>query len=182
MSTSGTTADRILDIAYELITRRGYGGFSFADIAKELSITKPAIHYHYPSKADLVVATTQRHRRLFALALDDITAVATTADDRLHGYVELFARQLEGGRMSLCGMLAAEIDIVPEPVRAEITAFFDDNVRWLAQSMRVNGSPTGADRTRAAALFAGLEGAILVARVDGGVDHFRAIAALLRNV
>ena len=98
MSTSGTTADRILDIAYELITRRGYGGFSFADIAKELSITKPAIPYHYPSKADLVVATTQRHRRLFALALDDITAATTTADDRLHGYVELFARDAEFAR------------------------------------------------------------------------------------
>ena len=51
-----TMAERILDTAQALAQVRGYNGFSYADISAELAITKPSIHYHVPSKADLAEA------------------------------------------------------------------------------------------------------------------------------
>ena len=47
------TATVILDIAERLVQRRGFNGFSYADIAAELGITKASLHYHFPSKAEL---------------------------------------------------------------------------------------------------------------------------------
>jgi hypothetical protein len=47
------TAARILDVAERLAQVRGFNGFSYADIAAELGITKAALHYHFASKADL---------------------------------------------------------------------------------------------------------------------------------
>ena len=43
----------ILDVAERLVQVRGFNGFSYADIAAELQITKAALHYHFAGKADL---------------------------------------------------------------------------------------------------------------------------------
>ena len=40
------TASKILDVAERLVQVRGFNGFSYADIAAELHITKAALHYH----------------------------------------------------------------------------------------------------------------------------------------
>ncbi|MFB6280120.1 MAG: TetR/AcrR family transcriptional regulator, partial [Salinibacter sp.] len=47
------TADRILDLAQDRIQQRGYNAVSYGDLAEDLDLTTAAIHYHFPSKADL---------------------------------------------------------------------------------------------------------------------------------
>ena len=63
------TAARILDVAEQLVQVRGFNGFSYADIAAELQITKAALHYHFASKADLGEALISRYASRFAEAL-----------------------------------------------------------------------------------------------------------------
>ena len=55
------TATRILDVAERLAQVRGFNGFSYADIAAEVGITKAALHYHFASKADLGEALISRY-------------------------------------------------------------------------------------------------------------------------
>ncbi len=55
------TASRILDAAERLVQDRGFNGFSYADVAAELQITKPALHYHFASKAALGEALIARY-------------------------------------------------------------------------------------------------------------------------
>jgi TetR/AcrR family transcriptional repressor of nem operon len=45
--------DQILDVAEHLAQVRGFNGFSYADIAAELGITKAAVHYHFANKSEL---------------------------------------------------------------------------------------------------------------------------------
>ena len=45
------TATQILDVAERLVQVRGFNGFSYADVAAELNITKAALHYHFAGKA-----------------------------------------------------------------------------------------------------------------------------------
>ena len=40
------TSQRILDIAERLVQTRGFNGFSYADIADALKVTKASLHYH----------------------------------------------------------------------------------------------------------------------------------------
>ncbi|NJK45439.1 MAG: TetR/AcrR family transcriptional regulator [Pleurocapsa sp. SU_196_0] len=69
MPVSPPTAERVLDVAQHLVQTRGFNGFSYADIAARLGIRNAAIHYHYPSKADLGQALARRYRQTFARSL-----------------------------------------------------------------------------------------------------------------
>ena len=180
----GDTAGRILDVAEQLVQERGYNGFSYADVAEQLGISKAALHYHYPGKAELGDALIERYAARFADALTALDAKEIDAPDRLDAYAQLYAEVFRDDRMCLCGMLAADYATLPDPMRARVVGFFDDNEVWLshvleegrmAGSLRFQGSP----RTVARTLVGGLEGAMLVARPYGDLKRFQATASLL---
>ncbi|MEU1971869.1 TetR/AcrR family transcriptional regulator [Microbacterium sp. NPDC019599] len=183
-TTTATTADRILDIAEELVQTRGVNGMSYADIAARLGIRKASLHYHFPSKADLVHALIERYARRFFAQLDRIDDGETDAAARLRGYAEVYGGVLARGRMCLCGMLASDYATLSPDAQTEVARFFDKNTEWLsrviADGVR-DGQLTGAAEPRDAAetLLAGLEGAMLVSRPYQGSQRFDAIAASL---
>ena len=51
---------RILDTAEDIVRSRGYNGFSYADIASILDVSKAALHHHFPTKVDLGMALIDR--------------------------------------------------------------------------------------------------------------------------
>ena len=178
------TATRILDTAEELLQVRGYNAFSYADVAAALKLTKASLHYHFPSKAALGVALVTRYSDRFAEGLDRIDDVGGRAPAKLVAYVDLYAQVISGGRMCLCGMLAAEYPTLPEPMQAGVRSFIDRNQSWLTAvleqgtaegSVHTNG--TSADA--AMMLLAGLEGAMLVARPYADVERFESAARQL---
>ncbi len=63
------TASQILDVAERLVQVRGFNGFSYADVAAELHITKAALHYHFAGKSALGEALITRYASRFAEAL-----------------------------------------------------------------------------------------------------------------
>jgi TetR/AcrR family transcriptional repressor of nem operon len=178
------TATRILDVAERLVQTRGFNGFSYADIAAELQITKASLHYHFPGKAELGEALIVRYAARFADALRTIDDTTPGARAKLDAYVELYADVLRGNRLCLCGILAAEYQTLPEPMRAVVIRFFDDNEAWLT-GVLAEGSADGSlhcDRPPADAakmLLGGLEGAMLVARPYDDVERFQAAAGCL---
>jgi TetR/AcrR family transcriptional repressor of nem operon len=179
----GGTPHRILDIAERLIQVRGYNGFSYADIAATLKITKASLHYHFPTKADLGRSLMERYRDNFLSALAAIDANAATPREKLDRYVAIYASVLAANRMCLCGMLAAEYATLPKPVRAEVTRFFEANDVWLAgvlEQGRHEGLPFAGSAIDAARLIvAALEGAMMLARCHGDVARFQRAGQLL---
>ena len=178
------TATQILDVAERLVQERGYNGFSYADVAGELDISKAALHYHYPGKAELGEALIERYARRFAEALVAVDARGIDAAEKLRAYAQLYAEVFRDDRMCLCGMLAADYATLPEPMRERVVRFFDDNERWLARVLEAGRSDGtlrfhGSSRSVARTLVGGLEGAMLVARPYGDIRRFRAAAALL---
>src|SRR5437660_11718741 len=101
------TAARTLDVAERLVQVRGYNGFSYADVAAELGITKASLHYHFPGKAELGEALIVRYASRFAEALRQIDSDCQDVPAKLAAYAELYAGVLKEERMCLCGMLAA---------------------------------------------------------------------------
>jgi TetR/AcrR family transcriptional repressor of nem operon len=175
------TATAILDIAERLIQRRGFSGFSYADIAAELGITKASLHYHFPSKAELGESLIIRYAARFAEALAQIGARAEPAVDRLQAYCAIYRAVLAGQRMCLCGMLAAEYEVLPDPMRRAVVAFFDHNQVWLSTlleegradaSLRFAGTSDQAARH----IVAALEGAMLVSRPYGNTAMLDSVA------
>jgi len=178
------TAARILDVAERLVQVRGFNGFSYADIAAELHVTKAALHYHFAGKADLGEALIARYATRFADALAGIDAVAAAASARLSGYADLYLQVLRNRKMCLCGMLAAEYQTLPQPMQDAVLRFFDENETWLERVLergRADGSLQfrGTARATARLIISSLEGAMLVARPYGDADRFQAVAQSL---
>jgi TetR/AcrR family transcriptional repressor of nem operon len=180
----GDTATRILDSAEGLVQVRGFNGFSYADVAAELAITKASLHYHFSGKAELGRALIARYAERFAAALAGIDASGGSARDKLRAYADIYAAVLRGRRMCLCGMLAAEYQTLPPAMRDAVVGFFDANEAWLADLLgegRDAGELAFAGTPREAAhlIMSTLEGAMLVARPYGGSDRFEVAAERL---
>jgi TetR/AcrR family transcriptional repressor of nem operon len=178
------TAARILDVAERLVQVRGFNGFSYADVAAELGITKAALHYHFPGKAELGQALIERYAERFGAALEALDRDAGDARAKLDGYAGIYADVLRDRRMCLCGMLAADYETLPDPMRQAVIRFFDDNEAWLTRVLEEGGRDgsvrlAGHASETAQAIVSGLEGALLVARPYGDVDRFEAAATRL---
>jgi TetR/AcrR family transcriptional regulator, transcriptional repressor for nem operon len=179
-----TTTTRILDVAEHLVQTRGFNGFSYADIAAQVGITKASLHYHFATKAELGRTLIARYTEAFETALGAITAQLPRADERLRAYVKLYADVLANERMCLCGMVAAEYGTLPLPMQEAIRVFFEFNESWLAglleQGNREGCLSVGVPPREAARMLVGaLEGEMLLARAYGDPGRFASAAKLL---
>jgi TetR/AcrR family transcriptional repressor of nem operon len=178
------TATRILDVAERLAEVRGFNGFSYADVSRELNITNAALHYHFANKSDLGEALIARYTSRFDDALAAVESRTTDAPARLKAYADLYLDVLNGNRMCLCGMMAAELETLPEPMRAAVITFFTENQAWLSRVLK-DGKAKGTIRFQGSAIetartiIGTLEGAMLLARLFGNVASFRSATAQL---
>ena len=175
------TSTRALDVAERLIQTRGYNGFSYADIAIELGVTKATLHFHYAAKEHLGVAIIERYRERFMEALRQIRTERTSVRAQLEAYVQLYADTLRGQRLCLCGMLAAEYETLPSSMQHALRAFFDANEEWLGDRLAAGRRSgvlkyPGSSKQEARALTAALEGAMLLARPYQAIDRFNTAA------
>ncbi len=178
------TRSAILDIAERLVQSRGYNGFSYADVASELGITKAALHYHFPGKAELGESLILRYTERFLRALTAIDSERTPAPEKLEAYCGIYRAALAEQRMCLCGMLAAEFHTLPGSMRQAVMGFFDENETWLSKVLeagRFAGTLDFADSAHEAAqmIIAALEGAMLMTRPHHDGAILDAVAARL---
>lgn len=171
---AASTVEKIMDIAEAQVRAGGYNSFSFREISQEIGIKSASIHYHFPTKTDLGVAIASRYTSRFAEQLAIIAATQHGANERLQAYAALFRQALiQDKKMCLCGQLASESDVLPEPIRLETRRFFTLNLEWLSTEVF-----TGNDaKVRAASALAALEGALLMSKVLEQPALFEQVAA-----
>lgn len=185
MNSDASTATHILETAERLVKKRGYNAFSYADIAKVVGISTASIHYHFPSKADLVRSLVDRYARAVADRLAELSKSRSTAHARLEAYVALF-RETLGDAESLCPclMLTAEAGSIPDDVRAKVENFVGLNEAWIVGVLveaRERGELTftGSSTCEARAIASTIQGAALLARGCGDMTRFDAVVSRL---
>ena len=176
-ASQSSTRLAIMDAAERLAQTQGFNGFSYADIAVAVGVTKASLHYHFPSKAELGYQLIERYAQSFRAALQVIDAGRSGARPRLEQYVKLYADVLRGQRMCLCGMFAAEQATLPPRMRISLREFFNMNERWIAGALASGRRAgelqfKGSVLTESRLLVSGLEGAMLVAHAYGDVARF----------
>ncbi|MEL7521996.1 MAG: TetR family transcriptional regulator C-terminal domain-containing protein, partial [Cyanobacteria bacterium J06553_1] len=121
----------------------------------------------------------------FGYALQAIAASQETAKARLEGYSALFRNTLvERDRLCMCGMLAGEVETIPEAVKSEVARFFEEQQRWLTDVLQagIDQGDISAQQdaqTWATTFLAALEGAMLVSRGLDDSAHFDAVSTKL---
>lgn len=165
------TAQQILDVAQNLVRNRGYSSFSFADISEQVGIRKASIHYHFSSKEELTRELVKRYRMTFQQTLKQIERSNSDPQAKLRQFLSLYRQGLSQSQMCLCGILAAEMAVLPASVQEEVRAFFAEMQTWL-QTLIETGASTGCLQPRlppkdeASLLLASVQGAQLIARAS----------------
>jgi len=181
---SPTTPERIVDVAQRLMQTRGYNGFSYADVAAEIGISKASLHHHFRTKAALGGAIVERYARQVRESLAGIVADKHVAPERLAAFAQLYVDVLAEDRLCLGAMLAAEFATLPQPMQKTVRQFFRDNQAWLEHVIAAGRAartlaPQGSDADAARVMLGGLEGAMLIARPLKDIDSFNVTARAL---
>ncbi|MEO1146495.1 MAG: TetR/AcrR family transcriptional regulator [Cyanobacteria bacterium J06638_22] len=163
------TAQQILDVARDLVRCRGYSAFSYADISKQVGIRKASIHYHFPSKGELGKELVKQYRIAFQQKLKAIEQSESDPQKQLQQFVELYRDGLNECQICLCGMLSAEIEVLPDSVQEEVRAFLSMVQSWLTGVLAAGEAasclhPRSSPEAEALLLLATVQGAQLIAR------------------
>lgn len=172
------TRGQILDVAQRLIQDRGYNGFSYRDVADEVGIRAPTIHHYFPAKSDLAAALVERYAAALAEVRDHLTTSEPSPWKRLAKYFQATRELvLEKRQLCLCGVLAMEINSLPDNVRGAVDRFFDDSRAWLAAQAREGKARreldfAGSPEDVAALIFSTLQGGLVVSRAASSPEPY----------
>lgn len=174
--------EAMLDHTLKLVAERGYHGASIKDVADAVGVRTAAVFYHFPTKADLMVAAVRRFADAIGAgcaALDGLPPA-----ERLAAWVRGFGEdRMSQDIFCLCGILAAERNGLPTSLIGELKAFHDQVVGWLDEAVRALPTPPADPRAAAEGLFAQAEGALLLTRMAGDTSIYqRATGVMLERL
>ncbi|WP_421847362.1 TetR/AcrR family transcriptional regulator [Marinomonas sp.] len=168
------TKTKILDAAEGFIVQGGYNAFSFRDIAEAVGIKSASVHYHYPTKADLVSSVMVRYTADFSSQLPNPNSEKIAANVLLNGFINGFKTKIvEQRNMSLCTMLTSNKSVLPESVCVELAAFYQLILDWLTQVfVRLDKIDKEEAFMQASQLLACLHGASILVQGTNQPDFF----------
>ncbi|WP_411850779.1 TetR/AcrR family transcriptional regulator [Stenotrophomonas sp. LGBM10] len=175
----------IIAQARTLLETGGYNGFSYADIAVRVNISKASIHHHFPTKAELVRTVVALYRAEAREGLALLDRQLADPLQELNAYVDYWSTCIRGGTSSfcICAMLAAEMPLLPEEIVDEVRGHFDDLTAWLTTVLE-SGATKGQLRLQgpaaheARAFMASVHGAMLAARGFADPTTFQTLGQL----
>ncbi|MFV1983763.1 MAG: TetR/AcrR family transcriptional regulator [Thiohalomonadales bacterium] len=169
MSNPTSTKDKILEFTSIVLQERGYNGFSYSHISKQLGIRNAAIHYHFPTKADLGVAMIQCYQSQFGswLAYNELQYT--------HQYEKLFEAYIAISRSfikkqnAICplAVLEANYSVFPENMQ-KLTQILSKDIRsWFTQILTAGRKTSvfkfdGSPENKSILILAALHGASMM--------------------
>jgi AcrR family transcriptional regulator len=167
------TKRAIMDLAESFLQDKGFNGFSYAHIAAELGVKNAAIHYHFPSKEELVCAVIRRYRDRFQLWINNSRVKNLSPAEKLDWFFSIYTdARADNGKVCLAGSLETEFNSLPASLREQTKALTRELLAWLQATLQqgleadvfhFNGDP--ADK--AALILSSLQGGLQMARALG---------------
>lgn len=179
-------AAEIVACARTLLAAGGYNGFSYADVSAAVNISKPSIHHHFASKAELVRVVLARYREETRAGLAGLEQQVTEPVAQLQAYADYWATCIREGSQPfcVCAMLAAELPAIPPEVADEVRGHFSELSAWLT-AVLAKGAQQKAfflqatPEAEAKTFMATVHGAMLSARAYGDPEVFQRIVQSL---
>ncbi len=170
---STNTKRAILDLGETLLQDKGFNGFSYAHIAKELGVKNAAVHYHFPAKEDLGCAVVQRYRDRFQLWINNTRVKDLSPDEKLDWFFDIYANmRADHGKVCIAGVLEAEFNSLPDRLRQQTRSLTSELLNWLASTLDEGREAgifhfNGQSTDKAALILSSLQGALQMARALG---------------
>jgi TetR/AcrR family transcriptional regulator, transcriptional repressor for nem operon len=186
MSPKKDTKTEILDLAENLLLDRGFNAFSYAHISSALKVKNAAVHYHFPTKADLGVAIIRRATERFASWSRHERMTAKSPPEKLEAFFRSYMRFLEAGQqVCLGGALETDFKTLPPEMQVETQKFTSAIFSWMERVLEEGRkkhlfSFPGDPSDQAILVLSTLQGALQMTRVEGPSCLHLAMAQIKR--
>ena len=189
MGKESDTKDKILDLAVDLLQDRGYNGFSYTHISEKLGIKNAAVHYHFPTKAELGTALIQRFRAQFSSWTAHLQSKYPNQPlKHLEGYIAIPRSFMKREKM-VCplGVLESDFNILPDPMRFETRGLSRDMRQWFTQVLETGRSQgvfhfSGPAQDKAVMITAALQGASFMAGAESPLVFETTVCQIKRDL
>lgn len=136
--------DKILEVSTRLFAEHGYSGVAMRQIAKNASITLPAIYHHFGNKEALYRAVETKMYAQHATALLEVLHADAEPEDKLRSFIINLSKNLVSSPNYLKIMQRDLIEGLPENhaflVEMSIQGVFDELRQLLEQCAKGSGS------------------------------------------
>lgn len=108
-------AERIIDVATELMLQHGYSQTSIEAVATAAGVAKRTLYSRFPEKGDLFAAVLQRRREKFLTPVAKISKAGGTIRERLEQIgMHMLAWAFKPDTIALRRLIVAEVERFPE--------------------------------------------------------------------
>ena len=139
-------AEQILAFAEREIRRGGVDAVSFRDIATAIGIKSASVHYHFPTKADLMKAVTTRYIDRFIGGLGQADDPSEQPRDRLERLSDAYLAALrQDSSTCLCAVLGSVSMHLPDGTADLVNGFFGRLRHWIETALASTESRISAN-------------------------------------
>lgn len=137
-------ADRILDAAEDLFSKRGFDGVTIREVTELAQVDSALVHYYFTTKQGLFDAVLgRRAEQVFAeriQAFDELErpgAPATTVEDAVRAFIQPLLRRAETGDIGWKNYfrLLSVVNNDPNHVAQSVMSYFDPVVHRLIDAL-----------------------------------------------
>ncbi|MDW7694346.1 TetR/AcrR family transcriptional regulator [Flammeovirgaceae bacterium SG7u.111] len=132
--------EQILDLAEVLIRSKGYNAFSYKDISTPLEVKNAAIHYHFPTKADLGKAIIDRTMEKFAV--EKVNWSVLPPLKQLEAFIGIYDKSYASKLACFMGAMGSAYETFPPKMQESLTAASQEIRVWLREVFE-NGRKLG---------------------------------------
>lgn len=173
-----------MDIGERLVRTRGVNGFAFREIADTIGIKSASVHYHFPTKADLIEAIMARYHQQFLAVLSAIKTAESNPRKRLERLIKFYRGAINEDRtLTLCMMMGHEKSLIPAAASAELSRLMTDILNWLTELCLEMNPELSRKKAKEQATFihSCLQGGILGSSAVENSNYFDQVARQLKN-
>ena len=170
--------------AVSLIRTRGVNATSFSDVLAESGAPRGSIYHHFPNGKEQLAEDAIRWTSERLIAKQRACRAMTPAGV-LECFVDMWRQVVvASGGAAGCVVAGVAVDTVvtDRPVMDLVRATFRSWVDLLAEQLAAVGVPARRASRIAVAVVAGMEGALILCRAEGGVGPLETVAAELKRL
>lgn len=180
-----STKDTIVQLGDELMRKKGYNAFSYADISRQIGIKNAAVHYHFPTKPDLANAIVSWHSEHFDRFVEK--AASRNEADQLKMFLNFYTSIQVSGKLCVIGSFATDWNSMESEVQTEVQDFTNKVLNWLTtildngrneELLNFDGNP----KTEALRILTNMFAGTQLARITGSDDFASIKDSILDNL
>lgn len=180
-----STKEEIVKLGEHLILAKGYNAFSYNDISSTLGIKNAAVHYHFPTKADLGVAVLHGQKVNLELLIQKVQHKDPLT--KLKAFLQIYSHHKSENHICIVGSLATDLHSLDTFIEKDLKDLTATILTWVTTILQ-EGKETnifvfeGSARTKALMIITNMLASLQLCRLTGDADFKKIKDTVLKDI